>query len=60
MNIRPYKYMHTHSTFMSISERLDRLDLKIHKVGHEERLAVDGTSFTTERIISRKCNTHIK
>jgi hypothetical protein len=27
---------------MSASERLSRLDLEIHKVGHQERLTVDG------------------
>jgi hypothetical protein len=26
---------------MSISERLNQFDLKIHKVGHEERFTVD-------------------
>jgi hypothetical protein len=30
----PYEYMHTHLIFMSISERLSRLDLEIHEVGH--------------------------
>jgi hypothetical protein len=60
MSIHPYKYIHIYSTSMSISERLDRLDLKIHKVGHEERLTVDGTSFNIERIISCKYNIHVK
>jgi hypothetical protein len=37
-----YEYMYVHPIFMSTSERLDRLDLEIHKIGHQERLAVDG------------------
>jgi hypothetical protein len=37
----PYEYMHGHSIHMSTSERLSRLDLEIHEVGHQERLAVD-------------------
>jgi hypothetical protein len=39
---------------MSTSERLSRLDLEIHEVGHQERLG------PTEGIISRKYNTHVK
>jgi hypothetical protein len=27
---------------MSISERLSRLDLEIHEVGHQEHLVIDG------------------
>jgi hypothetical protein len=27
---------------MTTSERLNRLDLKIHKVDHQERLIIDG------------------
>jgi hypothetical protein len=38
----PYEHTHTHPTSMSTSERLSRLDLEIHKVGHQERLAADG------------------
>jgi hypothetical protein len=45
---------------MNTSERLSRLDLKIHEVGHKERLAVDETSSPTEKIISYKYNTHVK
>jgi hypothetical protein len=41
MSIHPYEYTHAHPTPMSTSERLSRLDLEIHKVGHQERLAVD-------------------
>jgi hypothetical protein len=41
MNTHLYEYTHTHHTSMSTSERLSRLDLKIHEVGHQERLAVD-------------------
>jgi hypothetical protein len=37
-----YEHTHTHSVPMSTSERLSQLDFKIHKVGHQERLAVDG------------------
>jgi hypothetical protein len=42
MSIHPHEYMHAHSILMSISERLSRLNLKIHKVSHQERLVVDG------------------
>jgi hypothetical protein len=42
MITHPYKHMHVHPTPMSTSERLRRLDLKIHEVGHKERLTVDG------------------
>jgi hypothetical protein len=31
----PYKYTHAHPTPMSTSERLDRFDLEIHKVGQK-------------------------
>jgi hypothetical protein len=51
---------HAHPTFMSTSERLIQIDLEIHEVGHQKRLAVDGMSPLTERIISRKYNTYIK
>jgi hypothetical protein len=52
--------MYTLSTSMSIFERLDRLDLKIHEVNYQERLVVDGTSPPTEKIINRKYNTYAK
>jgi hypothetical protein len=42
MDTHPYKHMHAHTTHMSTSERLSRLDLEIHEFGHQERLAVDG------------------
>jgi hypothetical protein len=41
MNTHPYKYTYIYHTLMSISEKLSRLDLEIHEVGHQERLAVD-------------------
>jgi hypothetical protein len=36
-----YEHMYAHSIFISTSERLNRLDLEIHEVGQQERLAVD-------------------
>jgi hypothetical protein len=45
---------------MSTFKRLSRLDLEIHEVGHQERLAVDGDVASTERIIRHKYNIHIK
>jgi hypothetical protein len=41
MSIHPYEYTRTHPTLMSTSERLDRLDLEIHEVGHQEHLTID-------------------
>jgi hypothetical protein len=41
MSIHPYEYTHAHPTYMSTYERLSRLDLEIHKVGHQERIDVD-------------------
>jgi hypothetical protein len=43
----PYEYLSLRHTyvyliFMSTSERLSRLNLEIHKVGHQEQLTVDG------------------
>jgi hypothetical protein len=38
----PYEHMHLHTTAMSTFERLNRLDLEIYKVGHQECLTVDG------------------
>jgi hypothetical protein len=52
--------MSTYHTLMSTSETLSRLDLKIYEVNHQEHIAVDGDVGSTERIISRKYNTHIK
>jgi hypothetical protein len=34
--------MHIHHISMSISKRLNQLDLKVYKVGHQKCLAVDG------------------
>jgi hypothetical protein len=60
MSTYPYEYTHAHPTLMSTSEKLSRFDLKIHEVGHQDRITVDETSALTERIISRKYNTHVK
>jgi hypothetical protein len=38
----PCKYNHAHPTPMSTFKRLSQLDLEIHEVGHQDRLAVDG------------------
>jgi hypothetical protein len=40
MNIYLYKYTHVHFIYMNTSERLSRLDLEIHEIGHQECLAV--------------------
>jgi hypothetical protein len=42
MSTHRYKHMHAHFTLMSTFERLNRFDLEIHEVGHQECLAVDG------------------
>jgi hypothetical protein len=34
MNTHTYEHMHTHPIYISTSERLSRLDLEIHEVGH--------------------------
>jgi hypothetical protein len=39
--IYPYEYMHVHSIPMSTFKRLNRLDLEIHEVGHQEHIVVD-------------------
>jgi hypothetical protein len=44
---------------MSTFKRLDRLDLKIHEVGHKNVSPSTEISSTTERIISHKYTTHI-
>jgi hypothetical protein len=44
----PYKYMHAHLTHMTISERLNRFDLEIREVDHQERIAVDIDVAPTE------------
>jgi hypothetical protein len=41
MNTHFYEYTYTHPTAMSTFERLSRLDIEIHKIGHQECLAVD-------------------
>jgi hypothetical protein len=41
MRTHPYKHTHAHPISMSISERLSRFDLEIHKVDHQECIAVD-------------------
>jgi hypothetical protein len=41
-------------------ERLSQLDLNIYEVGHQKCITADRTSSPTEKIISRKCNTHVK
>jgi hypothetical protein len=58
MSTHSYEHTYTHPTPMSISEELNRLNLKIHEVGHQERLTVD--SSLTKRIINYKYNTNIK
>jgi hypothetical protein len=55
-----YRYMYVRSIFMSNSERLSRLDLKIYEVGHQEYLVIDGTSPPTKKIINHKYNVHVK
>jgi hypothetical protein len=55
----PYEYMYVHLTSINTFIRLTRLDLKIHEVGHQECLAVDG-DIISERIISHKYNIHVK
>jgi hypothetical protein len=54
--------MNTHTYFihMNISKRLSRLDLKIYKVGHQERLAIDRDVVSTKKIISHKYNIYVK
>jgi hypothetical protein len=37
-----YEHTYAHPISMSTSKRLNRLDLEIHKVDHQERFAVDG------------------
>jgi hypothetical protein len=42
MSTHLYEHTYAHPTNMSTSKRLSRLDLEIHEVGHQERLAVGG------------------
>jgi hypothetical protein len=41
MSTHPYEYMHAYLIRMSTFERLSRLNLEIHEVGHQERITVD-------------------
>jgi hypothetical protein len=41
MSTHPYEDTYAHLTSISIFERLSRIDLEIHEVDHQERLAVD-------------------
>jgi hypothetical protein len=41
MNTHSYKHMYIYLNFMSISKRLSQLDFKIHKVNHQDCIAVD-------------------
>jgi hypothetical protein len=42
MSTHSYKYIYIHHIPINTFERLDRVDLKIHKVGHQECLTIDG------------------
>jgi hypothetical protein len=42
MNTHSYEYTHVHPISMSTSERVSRFDPKIHEIGHQERLTIDG------------------
>jgi hypothetical protein len=51
---------HTYILFLrTLLKGLNRLNLEIHEVGHQKCIAIE-TSPLIERIISRKCNTHVK
>jgi peptidoglycan hydrolase CwlO-like protein len=54
MNTHLSQYTHVQPTPMNISEKLDRLDLKIYKVGQKSVSLSTKTSSITERIISYK------
>jgi hypothetical protein len=41
MSTHLYEHMYAYPIPMSISKRLSRLDIEIHKVDHQERIAVD-------------------
>jgi hypothetical protein len=41
MSTHPYEYIYVYSIPMNTSERVSWLDIEIHEVGHQERLAVD-------------------
>jgi hypothetical protein len=40
MSTYSYEYTYAHTISMSISERLNRLDLEIYKVGHQKYITV--------------------
>jgi hypothetical protein len=42
MIINFYEHTYVHLISISTSERLGRLDLEIHEVGHQEHIAIDG------------------
>jgi hypothetical protein len=42
MIIHFYKHTHIHFILMSNYKKLNRLDLNIYEVGHQERVTVDG------------------
>jgi hypothetical protein len=50
---------HTRPTHMITFKKVDRFDLEIHKVGHQECLIINGMSPTTEKIINHKYTTHM-
>jgi hypothetical protein len=52
--------MHAHTTSMNTFVRMSRLDLEIHESVTKNVSLSTVTSPPTERIISRKCNTHVK
>jgi hypothetical protein len=60
MSTHSYEYTYAHTIFMSISERLNRLDLEIYKVGHQNASLFTGTSSPTERIISLKFDSYVR
>jgi hypothetical protein len=41
INIYLYKHTHKHSISMSTFKRLSQFNLKIHKIGHQECIAVN-------------------
>jgi hypothetical protein len=45
MSIYFYKHTHIYYTSMSISKKLSRLDLEIHKVDHQDRLVIHHLSL---------------
>jgi hypothetical protein len=42
MTTQLYEHTHAHFTHMSTPDKVSRLDLEIHEVGHQQRFAVDG------------------